>query len=85
MQLPFASIPILPAEKEKNFFNLAQILGPLPKAWPGGAACSVDRSGEEDSQNRPFFETICSAFLVGKRIASASMSIVIGRVSKNVS
>src|SRR5205085_477551 len=33
MQLPFASIPILPAEKEKNFFDLAQILGPLPKAW----------------------------------------------------
>jgi hypothetical protein len=57
MQLPFASIPILPAEKEKNFFDLAQILGPLPKAWPGGAACSVDRSGEEDSQNRPFDET----------------------------
>jgi hypothetical protein len=52
MQLPFASMPILPAEKEKNFFDLAQILGPLPKAWPGGAACSVDRSGEEDSQNR---------------------------------
>ena len=51
MQLPFASIP--PAEKEKNFFDFAQILGPLPKAWPGGAACSVDRSGEEDSQNRP--------------------------------
>jgi|SRR6266487_872135 len=57
MQLPFASIPILPAEKEKNFFDLAQILGPLPKAWPGGAACSVDRSGEEDSQNRPFSDT----------------------------
>jgi hypothetical protein len=46
MQLPFASIPILPAEKEKNFFDLAQILGPLPKAWPGSAACSVDRSGD---------------------------------------
>jgi len=58
MQLPFASIPILPAEKEKNFFDLAQILGPLPKAWPGGAACSVDRSGEEDSQNRPFHDTL---------------------------
>ncbi len=40
--------------ERKNFFDLAQILGPLPKAWPGGAACSVDRSGEEDSQNRPF-------------------------------
>ena len=65
MQLPFASIPILPAEKEKNFFDLAQILGPLPKAWPGGAACSVDRSGEEDSQNRSFTETHCSALSNG--------------------
>jgi hypothetical protein len=49
--------------REKNFFDLAQILGPLPKAWPGGAACSVDRSGEEDSQNRPVDATHCSAFL----------------------
>lgn len=34
MQRPFAGIPILPAEKEVNFFDLAQILGPLPNAWP---------------------------------------------------
>jgi hypothetical protein len=47
-----ARLPILLAEKEKNFFDLAQILGPLPKAWSGYAACSVDRSGEEDSQKR---------------------------------
>jgi hypothetical protein len=40
---------------------------------------------EIPSHNRPFNGTHCSAFLVGKRIASASMSIVIGRVSKNVS
>jgi hypothetical protein len=66
------SIPILPAEKEKNFFDLAQILGPLPKAWPGGAACSVDRSGEEDSQNRPFLATYGSAFLEPRRTTSAS-------------
>src|SRR5437588_5773603 len=75
MQLPFASIPILPAEKEKNFFDLAQILGPLPKAWPGGAACSVDRSSEEDSQNRPFSDTYCSAFLKAWRITSASTQL----------
>jgi Resolvase, N terminal domain len=72
MQLPFASIPILPPEKEKNFFDLAQILGPLPKAWPGGAACSVDRSGEEDSQNRPFHETYGSASLRSRRTTSPS-------------
>ena len=52
-------------EKEPNFSNLAHILGPLPKAWPGGAACSVDRSGEEDYHNRPFSGTHCSAFLMG--------------------
>ncbi|EFH88064.1 hypothetical protein Krac_9445 [Ktedonobacter racemifer DSM 44963] len=62
-EITFASIPILLAEKEKNFFDLAQILGPLPKAWAGYAACFVDRSGEEDSRNRPFLETFGSAFL----------------------
>lgn len=30
-----AGILILPAEKERNFFDLAQILGSLPKAGPG--------------------------------------------------
>jgi hypothetical protein len=83
MQLPFASIPILPAEKEKNFFDLAQILGPLPKAWPGGAACSVDRSGEEDSQNRPFSDTHCSAFLEEQRITIASVTPILNESQKS--
>lgn len=30
-----AATTILPAEKETNVFDLARILGPLPKAWPG--------------------------------------------------
>jgi len=68
MQLPFASIP--PAEKEKNFFDFAQILGPLPKAWPGGAACSVDRSGEEDSQNRPVSGTLLPVRRLAERWTS---------------
>jgi hypothetical protein len=46
--------------KKKNFFDLAQILGPLPKAWAGCAACPVGRSGEEASQNRPFSITHAS-------------------------
>jgi hypothetical protein len=39
--------------KKKTSSILLKSSPPLPKAWPGGAACSVDRSGEEDSQNRP--------------------------------
>jgi hypothetical protein len=70
--------------ERKNFFDLAQILGPLPKAWPGGAACSVDRSGEEDSQNRPFSDTHGSVFLTEEHVISGSASTAIGRVSKNV-
>ena len=67
MFLQVARLSILLAEQEKNFFDLAQILGPLPKAWPGGVACSVDRSGEEDSQNRPLNGTHCSTFLNASR------------------
>jgi hypothetical protein len=36
MPLPFASIPILPAEKDKTYFYLAQILDPA-LAWERSA------------------------------------------------
>lgn len=67
MQPPFVSIPILPTEKEKNFFDLAQIPGPLPKTWPGT---------ERSKQQKNTSQCVPHSNLGGREMVSRKQDII---------